>query len=122
LIRVVGGETDDGVGSDDAAGVGRKEIFLAQVKARVEEAGVIGAVVDDEEGTGVVAKGCDFLGLREDFATPECFVAKLEDVCTTFEKGRRGFDRVEAQALQGCGVEDWINTGEIQRMIVPRWK
>jgi len=43
LIRVLGGETDGRVGSD---GIGRKEIFLAEMKRGAKQAGVIGAVVN----------------------------------------------------------------------------
>lgn len=122
MIGVVGGETDDGVGADDAAGVGGKKIFLAEVKAGVEKAGIIGAVVDDEERAGAAAEHGDFVGLGENFAAPEGFVAELEDAGIAFEERGGGVDGVEMQAIQRGGVEDGINAGEIQRMIVPRGK
>jgi len=62
----VGGEADDCGGVDDFAGVGGGEVFLAEVEGYgfvfsdlfgLEEGGVVGSVVDDEEDMGLGALG-----------------------------------------------------------------
>ncbi len=114
LIGIVGGEADEGVGADDGAGVGGEEVVLPQVQGGVQQAGVIGAVVDYEERVGVPAEGGDFAGLGEDFTAPEGFVTELEDSGAAFEQRRGGVDRMEIEAAEGGCVEDGVDAGELQ--------
>ncbi len=69
LGGIVGGESDDGVrtqdATQDASGVGGREVVLPEVEAGVEECGVIGAVVNDEGGLGFAAEIGDSRSLIE---------------------------------------------------------
>ncbi len=82
------------------------------MKAGVEKARVVGAIVHDERGRRVAAKSGDLLGLCEYFTAPEGLVAELEDARPSFEECRGCMDGVEAEAFQRGGVQDWVDARE----------
>ena len=116
----VGGEAEQGGGSEDDAGVGGRKVILAEVEAGAEQQGAIGAVVDEELGAGLPAEERDGAGEGEGFAGPGVFVPELEDACAAFKKGLRREERIESEAVQRGGIEDGIDTGE-QVEIIPDW-
>src|ERR1035437_7716064 len=79
LIEIVAGETDDGAGAEQFAGVGGREIVLAHVQAGLEQHGEIGAVVDDERRARFPAQAGHLPGGFKNVAAPASLVAGLED-------------------------------------------
>ena len=106
---VVGGVADDCAGADDGSGICGKEVFLAEVKASIEEAGVVGAVIDDEEGVRFAAEVGDLGGEVEGGAIPEVFVADLEDLSAAFKEGFGGIEGRAIAVGERRGVEDWVD-------------
>lgn len=79
----MGRDAETGIGADDTAGFYGWEIILADVQAKAEEGGVIGAVIEDEVW---LAMGAGFEGTQE-VAVEISFVADLNPVCTCVDGG-----------------------------------
>jgi len=56
LPRIVRGEAEHARRAQNAAGVGGRQIFLADMQAGVEQRRDVGAVIDDESGAGAGAQ------------------------------------------------------------------
>jgi len=129
----VGGEADDCGGAYDFAGVGGGEVFLAEVESygfvfsdlfSLEEGGVVGSVVDDEEGFRLSALGGQMEGEGVGFAGPWGFVAELEDLGSGFEEGFGGEGGGDLALGESGGVQyrihswDWVDGREVQVLIL----
>ena len=112
LVRVMSGEADRGRLADYRSGIGGEKIVLSEVKACVEETGIVGAIVDDEGRRRAQAESGDLRNLREDFAAPEAFVAELKYPRASFQDGGSRVDGLEVQAFQRGRVDDRINPRE----------
>ena len=115
LRGVVSREAQRPPGSDEAASLRGGQVVLADVQARIEEGGDVGAVVDDEQRAGLAAEGGQALGAGEQAAREMPFVAELQQAGAAFEQGFRGRFQLQAQAGQRSGVQDGVQARKAER-------
>ena len=100
----VGGETDDGVGTEDASGQGDRGVVLADVHpVGPDGQGQVGAIVEHEGDAGARQTSRDDDGPFEQRPGVEVLVPQLDDVDAT---GDAGGDEVgQVGSVRGAEVE-----------------
>ena len=130
LLGRVGGEPDDRVGPEDLPRLGRRHVVLADVDAvRVELAGEVGIVVDDEERAEGVGQPPEGRGRAPDRAVRLLAVAQLDHPGAVRERGaeqrlgvlavgQRVADEVEARPAEplAAKVPDSLGRAEAARL------
>ena len=105
------GETDDGVGTGDRAGLGDGHVVLADVNA-VGATGVdeVGTVVDDEQGAVAIGGGAEGGSGREDPVVVGVLVAELDQIGAA---GECGFEQPVECLCVAFSLADEVETGAI---------